>query len=66
MRPTELLQDIRKIRFEETYSFWTERRLNQQEAARILGVSGNRVVRADSSFGSILPHPLHFLSLGMD
>ena len=38
MRPTELLQEIRKMRFEETYNYWTERRLSQQEAALILGV----------------------------
>jgi len=38
MRPTELLQEIRKMRFEKTYNYWTERRLSQQEAARILGV----------------------------
>ena len=38
MRPTELLQEIRKMRFEETYNYWTERRLSQQEASRILGV----------------------------
>ncbi len=38
MRPTELLQEVRKMRFEETYGFWTERRLSQAEAARILGV----------------------------
>ena len=38
MRQTELLQEIRKMRFEEAYSVWTERRLSQEEAARILGV----------------------------
>ncbi len=38
MKRTELLQEIRKMRFEETYSCWTEKRLTQQEAARILGV----------------------------
>jgi len=38
MRPTELLQEIRIMRFEETFRYWTERQLNQQEAARILGV----------------------------
>ena len=38
MRRTELLQEIRKMRFEETYGCWTEKRLTQQEAARILGV----------------------------
>jgi len=38
MRRTELLQEIRKMRFEEAYSIWTEGRLTQEEAARILGV----------------------------
>ena len=38
MRRTELLQEIRKMRFEEVYSAWTERRLTQEEAARLLGV----------------------------
>ena len=38
MRRTELLQEIRIMRFEETYNYWTEKRLNQQEAAQILGV----------------------------
>jgi len=35
---TELRQEIRKMRFEEAYSIWTERRFTQEEAARILGV----------------------------
>ena len=38
MRPTKLLQEIRILRFEEAYSSWTERRLTQEEAARLLGV----------------------------
>ena len=38
MRRTELLQEIRIMRFEEVYGVWTESRLNQEEAARILGV----------------------------
>jgi len=38
MRRAELLQEIRKMRFEEAYGLWTERRLSQEEAARILGV----------------------------
>ena len=38
MRRTEMLQEIRKMRFEEVYSGWTERRLSQEEAARVLGV----------------------------
>lgn len=38
MRPTEVLQEIRKMRFEEAYGAWTERRLTQEEAASLLGV----------------------------
>jgi len=44
MRRTELLQEIRTMRFEEAYGVWTEGRLRQEEAARILGVSSeNRI-----------------------
>ena len=39
MRRTEMLQEIRKMRFKEVYTRWTERRLTQEEAAEILGVS---------------------------
>ncbi|TFH48342.1 MAG: hypothetical protein E4G89_06445 [Methanothrix sp.] len=38
MRRTELLQEIRIMRFEEAYGVWTEGRLNQEEAVRMLGV----------------------------
>jgi len=38
MRRTELMQEVRKMRFEEAYSGWQERRLTQEEAARLLGV----------------------------
>jgi len=38
MRRTEVLQESRKMRFEEVYSKWNERRLTQEEAAEILGV----------------------------
>jgi hypothetical protein len=38
MRPTELLQEIRMMRFEEAYEGWNEGRLTQAEAARILGM----------------------------
>jgi len=38
MRRTEMLQEIRKMRFEEVYFGWSESRLTQDEAARILGV----------------------------
>jgi len=39
MRRTEMLQEIRRMRFSEVYSRWTERRLTQEQAAEILGVS---------------------------
>ena len=38
MRRTELLQEVRKMRFEEAYGGWQERRLTQEEEARLLGV----------------------------
>ncbi len=38
MRGTEVRQEVRMMRFEEAYGGWTGRRLNQSEAARLLGV----------------------------
>lgn len=38
MKPTKVLQEIRKMRFEEAYEGWNAGRLTQAEAARILGV----------------------------
>lgn len=38
MRQTELLQEIRKMRFEEIYEIWTEKRLTQEDAAQMLGI----------------------------
>jgi hypothetical protein len=38
MRRTELLQEIRKMRFEEAYEGWNAGRLTQAEAAAILGM----------------------------
>lgn len=38
MSRTRLLQEIRKMRFEEAYAGWTEGRLTQAEAALILGI----------------------------
>lgn len=38
MRRTELLQEIRMMRFTEAFAGWQERRLTQEEAARLLGV----------------------------
>ena len=38
MGRASLLQERRKMLFEEVYSVWTERRLTQEEAAQLLGV----------------------------
>ena len=38
MNRTKLLQEIRKMRFEEAYAGWQGGRLRQEEAARLLGV----------------------------
>lgn len=38
MRRTELVQEVRMMRFEEAYGGWQEGRLTQFEAARLLGV----------------------------
>jgi transposase len=39
MGRTELLQEIRKMRFEEVYLGWSESRLTQEQAALVLGIS---------------------------
>src|SRR5512137_2294514 len=38
MRRTQLLQETRKVRFEEILRIWTEDRVSQEEAAKMLGV----------------------------
>jgi hypothetical protein len=38
MKKTELLQEVRKMRFEEAYDGYKKGRLTQEEAARLLGV----------------------------
>ena len=38
MKRTVWLQETKQMRFEEAYSGWTERRLTQEDAARLLGV----------------------------
>lgn len=39
MRRTEWLQETRRMRFEEAYGGWQTRKLTQEEAGRLLGVS---------------------------
>ena len=38
MSRASVLQEIRTMRFEEVFDWWTEKRLSQQEAATLLGV----------------------------
>jgi len=38
MKRTILVQEVRKMRFEQAYEGWTEGRLSQHEAAQLLGV----------------------------
>ena len=38
MTRTQLLQELRQMRFEETYGGWQARRLTQEEATRLVGV----------------------------
>jgi len=35
---TKLLQEILKMRFEEAYNDWSSRKINQEDATRLLGV----------------------------
>ena len=39
MRRTEVLQGLRRMKFEDVYGRWQARRLSQAEAAEILGMS---------------------------
>ena len=39
MRRTEVLQGLRRMKFEDVYGRWQQRRLGQAEAAEILGMS---------------------------
>ena len=45
MNRTEFMQELRKMRFEEAYKGWTEKRLSQSEAVEILGVCGRTFLR---------------------
>ncbi len=38
MKKTEWLQESRLMQFEETFSYWQEKKLTQEEAASLLGV----------------------------
>ena len=53
MRRTEMLQEIRKMRFEEVYSEWNESRLTQEEAALVLGVCDRTFRRYVNRYGEV-------------
>ena len=48
MRRTEVLQECRKMRFEQVYTGWKTKELTQEQAARILGIS-------DRTFRRLIP-----------
>lgn len=50
MKRAAMLQEYRKMRFLEAYECWTEGHLNQEEAARLLGVSDRTFRRYLSSY----------------
>jgi 2-deoxy-D-gluconate 3-dehydrogenase len=45
MQRTEVLQGLRRMKFEDVYARWQERRLSQAEAAEILTMSERVVAR---------------------
>ena len=45
MRRTELLQEIRTMRFEEVYEIWNQGQLTQEEVRRMLGVCARTIRR---------------------
>ncbi|HTJ55695.1 MAG TPA: ISNCY family transposase, partial [Nitrosospira sp.] len=51
MKQTELLQEIRKMRFEEAWLGWESGRLSQEEAARLLGVCERTFRRYLNQYG---------------
>lgn len=58
MRRTEWLQETRRMRFEEAYGGWQSRKLTQEEAGRLLGVSERTFRRyvdryEDEGFGGL-------------
>ena len=51
MKQAKLRQEIRKMRFEEAYYGWTQKRLTQGEAARLLGVCDRTFRRYINRYG---------------
>lgn len=67
MRRTEVLQEVRKMRFEEAYQGWQQGRLSQSEAANLLGVHERTFRRygvryEDGGLQGLLDHRLEQVS----
>src|SRR3990167_1175730 len=67
MRRTVLLQEILKMRFEEVYEGWTEKRFSQAEAAHLLGMSERTfrrylVKHAEEGLEGLIDHRLGQIS----
>jgi len=45
MRRSEMLQEVRTMRFEEVYELWNPGQLTQEDAGGILGVVSDRFLR---------------------
>ena len=67
MRRTELLEELRKMRFEEAYEGWTEKRFTQEEAALLLNVTDRTFRRylakyEEEGLNGLIDKRLHQLS----
>ena len=67
MTRTQVLQEIRRMRFKEAYGGWQERRRPHEEAARLLGVCERvtEVLAVRSPANALLArHPLRAADAG--
>ena len=64
MRRTEVLQGLRRMKFEDLYGRWQERRLSQAEAAEILGMSERSFRRWRDRYAAAGPDGLADRRLG--
>jgi transposase len=64
MRRTEVLQGLRRMKFEDIYGRWQQRRLSQTEAAEILGMSERSFRRRRDRYDEMGRDGLHDRRLG--
>ena len=60
MTRTQLLQELRRMRFNEAYGGWQERRLTQEEAVRLLGVCERTFRMRDDNWSTRGTEPIGF------